>query len=172
MNRKVLKTKSHQNLRNMNRIVHLDLVSHSWCWRHQVHSQNLTTMIHHCHTTLYVEIHTATLYKFLFLVTKTGVGHTSLTKHWKVCTEQRISLLHNFSDFFPQTRNRRQNNENTMAKVLFSAEKSLGRGTWPRNLSRLDAQNDKLSSPVRHWNFHGIAEVLNYLWHLVSKIKI
>ena len=99
MNRKVLKTKSHQNLRNMNRIVHLDLVSHSWCWHHQVHSQNLTTMIHHCHTTLYVEIHTATLYKFLFLVTKTGVGHTSLTKHWKVCTEQRISLLHNFSDF-------------------------------------------------------------------------
>ena len=42
---------------------------------------------------------------------------------------------------FPRTHNRRQNNEKTTAKGLLSAKKAWGRGTRPRNLSRLAAQN-------------------------------
>ena len=46
---------------------------------------------------------------------------------------------------FQRTRNR-QKNAKTIAKVLFFREKGLGRGTWPRNLSRLATQNSGQNS--------------------------
>ena len=76
-----------------------------------------------------------------------------------------------FSRLFPRTRNRRQNNENAIAKVLFSAKKAWGevpgrvicrgcRAKWKTFQSR--------SLSKFSWYRVGI---LN-LWHLVSKIKI
>ena len=60
---------------------------------------------------------------------------------------------------FPWTRNHRQNNKKTIAKVLFFHEKGLGRGTWPRNLSWLAMENDgQISISDAHFTYFPVWE--------------